>query len=569
MKRLPLLLLLLLAIPGSAAAIGVQGNVSKAGGLGVYPCDIDIVDRQSGLPVVIAGDTTLVNGDYNLPLPNGRYDITFKPKLGSHLFYGFVVDARVNNNTLVFNLFLPAGKYVTGRVLGPDNVGVNFTNIRFRTAAGAAPTNVQNNNTNPDGTFTALVDAGTWNIGIIPATAMHRAPIELVGMDITGDLALGDIHVPEGFIVTCSVTDSNLFPVAGGPITVRKAPGRTKLFVPTNNVNSAGIAQVVVPAGGYDFIAEPPLALQTTYATKSQYSVVVGADMTLPNFVLPPGRQLSAHVVGGPALTTIVNADIDVDWQQAPVFPRVETPNDFTNITGDFSVTVGTGTYRVTINPPVATKCLSKRIENVSVGATNLSLGTIACAAGHWLDVTVIDPGTGLPVPGANLDLRNVATGILLVTIGDVTNASGFARIVTDQELYTLKVVPPNATYDTTYVTGVRTLNDTTLTVFMPKTGTLGVGDRGLASLHMAAPWPNPARDGVNFSFSGRGEGALEILDLAGRRVATPWQGTLAGEATARWDGRDTAGREVPGGVYFARLRTGSETRLRRIVRVK
>lgn len=58
----------------------------------------------------------------------------------------------------------------------------------------------------------------------------------------------------------------------------------------------------------------------------------------------------------------------------------------------------------------------------------------------------------------------------------------------------------------------------------------------------------------------------LGVYDLAGRRVADLHRGPLAAGGHAfRWTGTDAAGRELPGGVYFVRLRRadGSQPQVR------
>lgn len=86
------------------------------------------------------------------------------------------------------------------------------------------------------------------------------------------------------------------------------------------------------------------------------------------------------------------------------------------------------------------------------------------------------------------------------------------------------------------------------------------------------AAWPNPSFGPVSLRFrlAQPDDVALEVLDVAGRRVAVLRDGPApAGEHTARWDGRDAAGREAPPGLYLARLRVGREFFTARFVRVR
>jgi hypothetical protein len=79
---------------------------------------------------------------------------------------------------------------------------------------------------------------------------------------------------------------------------------------------------------------------------------------------------------------------------------------------------------------------------------------------------------------------------------------------------------------------------------------------------------PNPSRTTthIDFVMPRAGNAAIELLDLAGRRVATVFRGELtAGVHSARWDGRKDGGVASPG-MYFARLSTGGEQVTRRIV---
>jgi len=89
------------------------------------------------------------------------------------------------------------------------------------------------------------------------------------------------------------------------------------------------------------------------------------------------------------------------------------------------------------------------------------------------------------------------------------------------------------------------------------------------AGLSLAAtPQPSHGVVTLRFALPARGPATLAIYDLAGRRLRALRTGPApAGAGAARWDGRDDAGRELPAGLYFARLATAGGSVSRAIVR--
>ena len=81
---------------------------------------------------------------------------------------------------------------------------------------------------------------------------------------------------------------------------------------------------------------------------------------------------------------------------------------------------------------------------------------------------------------------------------------------------------------------------------------------------------PNPTRGTTTFDYSLRDNAAkanLSIYDLSGRRVRTLVNGPIAaGPHQVFWDGRSEAGRLAATGVYFYRLKVGTESITRRLV---
>jgi hypothetical protein len=93
----------------------------------------------------------------------------------------------------------------------------------------------------------------------------------------------------------------------------------------------------------------------------------------------------------------------------------------------------------------------------------------------------------------------------------------------------------------------------------------------GRFALLPAAPNPFRAATDLRFALPRQTLVRLDVYAVDGRRVATPLAGELlpAGVHTVAWNGRDRANRPVASGVYFLRLRAGSETRTGKVLRLR
>jgi hypothetical protein len=83
--------------------------------------------------------------------------------------------------------------------------------------------------------------------------------------------------------------------------------------------------------------------------------------------------------------------------------------------------------------------------------------------------------------------------------------------------------------------------------------------------------YPNPSRTAqLTFALPKRDDVELAVFDLVGRRLATIARGSFAaGTYTRKWDGRTETGAQLGAGMYFYRLKVGSETFNLRGVRLK
>lgn len=104
---------------------------------------------------------------------------------------------------------------------------------------------------------------------------------------------------------------------------------------------------------------------------------------------------------------------------------------------------------------------------------------------------------------------------------------------------------------------------------FVMPSGMVGVEDDAPRfELALAGARPNPVRGGasVHFTLPHAMHARLDVLDVAGRRVASLADGTLeAGEHALAWPGRDARGRGLPAGIYLVRLEAIGRALTRRV----
>lgn len=94
--------------------------------------------------------------------------------------------------------------------------------------------------------------------------------------------------------------------------------------------------------------------------------------------------------------------------------------------------------------------------------------------------------------------------------------------------------------------------------------------DAAFFHAHAAAPSPFSASTRLDFSLPAAGRAKVVIFDVRGEAVTTLLDRELpAGSHAAVWDGTDSAGRDLPAGTYFAKISTGDQAAVLKIVLIR
>jgi len=117
------------------------------------------------------------------------------------------------------------------------------------------------------------------------------------------------------------------------------------------------------------------------------------------------------------------------------------------------------------------------------------------------------------------------------------------------------------------YVSGCQSVGGQGVTVILPMATTDVTNPTSSRAFHFSNA-PNPCRDRTVFYYSlpESGPAELQILDVAGRLIATPLRVMGApGDHAVTWDRTDAGGERVPRGIYLARFAFKGRVRVLRI----
>jgi hypothetical protein len=104
----------------------------------------------------------------------------------------------------------------------------------------AATTTPQQANADSDGRFSLRLDAGVWDVGLVPPADAILPRLWLSDLDLTQDLDVGTVTVPRGVMVHGVVNDPSGAPLAHANVRIYTVAGGNASCAPTD-------AQCLVP----------------------------------------------------------------------------------------------------------------------------------------------------------------------------------------------------------------------------------------------------------------------------------------------------------------------------------
>lgn len=238
--------------------------------------------------------------------------------------------------------------------------------------------------------------------------------------------------------ITGTVRTASSAPVAGVNIDLFE-PGKGKdIDLANDGTDAAGgfFTTVLDGPANYDIRFSPPFGAHLLPFTVP--NVLVIGTVNLGSLTMPSGFLLTGRVLDG-SLVPVAGAKVLIaDAAGNAVF----VPNNSTDALGQFLVPLAAGAYTVQVNPAaVAGPTLAPvQVSGVSLTADH-NMGDIVLPPGFVVSATVRNH-LGVPLEGVDVDVVDSATGTVLFTPGDGSDAAGFVDVTVPAGTYDIQIEP-------------------------------------------------------------------------------------------------------------------------------
>lgn len=545
----------------------LSGFVRDSTGVGIFNIDLKVEDDNTGAILNTPGDNTDLTGFYDVVVPAGEYNLTWRavdplvgPWISVEMQRVMISVDTVIDVTMILGVFV-SGVVTDGNANPVPNVNLDFTDV-----ATGIKLDTPGDNTDLTGFYEVHVPIATYDVGLKPRVIDKLVGLELLGVPVLGDTTV-DAVLQAGVSLSGTVRNAALAPVANADLDAEFTDGAGEVFLPFDATDLLGHYEVIVLPGEYDLAYRPPLA--TILAPVSVRDVVISVDTVL-DVMVPNGVVLSGVVTNNLA-APVVGVDIDVDDPLTGF--GIPVLGDQTDATGAYSTVVAPGTYDVEFEPAKILKLVAQRLTN-----TNVTLNTtlnVSLNAGLSVHGTVTDL-MGTPIFNVDVDARTTVGGNEIFTPADHSNAAGQYEIIIPVDSYSLIYKPdslsgiPDSVLLENRVIVTDLIVDVQFPVIVP-TG-IGVDSPVFGAARLEQNYPNPFNPATTIGYTVVESGRinLAVYNVRGGLVNVLQSGVRQpGPYSVIWDGRDTRGVSVSTGVYFYRLQTNDRTITRKMILLK
>ncbi len=330
----------------------------------VVGADIDIVDIATGLTLFTPSDKVDASGIYQVIVPVGLYNLDVQPAVLTGLAPVRLTPIQLNIDTTI-NIVLANGVTVTGTIQSFSGAPVNNVDLDAKDATTNISVPLVGDHTDAFGAFTTVLPVGAFSIEIEPPASRKLAAVLLSGLTFGLDTTLA-ISLDSALLLSGTVTDSNLAPLANIRLTAKDPLSGDTVFLPGNKTNALGQYSALIVPATYDLLFRPDSSLSLTDSSVLLATPLVN-DTTI-NIILgqlpTPTFTLTGNVVDQ-VVTPVVNVSVRVlGLGGAPLIAGPIT----TDGAGFYSFpAINSGTYALSFVPPGGLDLQDSTITSVAV----------------------------------------------------------------------------------------------------------------------------------------------------------------------------------------------------------
>ncbi len=262
----------------------VSGRVIRAnGGNPVANADLDFDIAATGTRIATAGDSTDGNGRFAVSVPDDTYNIHFNPPFADRLVARTRFAVHATGNINLGDIALEPGVVVSGRVVRTNGTGVPDADLDADDSFTGERIPTPGDNADATGFFQIVVPQRTLDFTAEPPKTSRLVSVRLLGVNVTSDMNLGSIIVPEGFLVSGRVTGVGGAPISRAEIQLFDSATGARIPAADDESDSSGNFSVVSPPGTIDARVEAPLGSGVSHG--ESLGLNVSSDRTV-NFSL-------------------------------------------------------------------------------------------------------------------------------------------------------------------------------------------------------------------------------------------------------------------------------------------
>ena len=329
---------------------------------------------------------------------------------------------------------------LTGKVTDAGGVGISGVQVNFVDSCTGVTAGASGNTTSVTGSFSAVVNAGTYDLEFSPPAGTLFIAQRIKNFDLSASTTLAPVALPFGITVSGKITDGAGAAVSGVFLHFFPPGTNERVFTVRDKTDALGNYSVVVAPGTYNLHYGPPPGTRFTALARS--SVSIPGNTTLPTVALQSGLLVTGTVFDSAAQGhPVINANIDAFDAVSGV--ELSLSHDRTDATGTYTVAVPPGNYVLDYKPEKCTLLVALASAPTAVSA-DLTLPRVSLAAGVLVQGLVTDT-RGVPVDDVNTSYFG-SSGLQVLTWNDHTDPTGaYSAVVLPGDTYSIDYAPPIA----------------------------------------------------------------------------------------------------------------------------